>query len=311
MAASYRSGPPRNQSGGDGVTGGDTMHKADAAVSERRAELARFLRDRRARLRPEQVGLPAGARRRVPGLRREEVATLAGVGVTWYTLLESGAEINVSAPTLDAICAALRLSDDETAFAHGLASGTVSAAPPDQAPDRLALRTIDGLAWPAYICTSQWNVLAWNAAFARVWGIEPPGGPSFNIVRRMWSPELRALHGDRFPAFAARLTAMVRAGTARRLGDPDYRALYADLSDDPTFDEAWRTFDIVTPLGSYQTTIDSPAVGQFSYEALTLPLPQAAEQSIVVQVPDAAGALRLMAESAAAARLHSETGRRG
>jgi transcriptional regulator with XRE-family HTH domain len=269
------------------------MQKADAPGSERRVELARFLRDRRARLRPEQVGLPSGVRRRVPGLRREEVATLAGVGVTWYTLLESGAEINVSASTLEAICGALRLSADESTFARNLALGAAAAAVPDEAPDPLALRTIEALAWPAYICTSQWNVPAWNPAFARVWGIESSGGPPFNIVRRMWSPELRALHGDRFPAFAARLAAMVRAGTARRFDDPDYQALYADLSEDPVFGEAWRTFDVAAPLGSHVTTIDSPAVGRFTYEALTLPIPQAAEQSIVVQVPDAESARRL------------------
>jgi len=262
-------------------------------TSERHAELASFLRDRRARLRPEHVGLPAGTRRRVPGLRREEVATLAGVGVTWYTLLESGAGINVSAPTLEAIGKALRLTEDELAFARGLAFGD-SGKTPDGGPDPLARSTIDALVWPAYICTSQWNVPAWNRAFARVWCIEPPGGPPFNIVRRMWSPELRALHGDGFPAFAARLAAMLRAGTARRFGDPDYHALYADLRTDPVFDEAWRSYDIAAPLGAHETTIESPAIGRFTYAVLTLPIPQAAEQSIVVQVPDAASAARLL-----------------
>src|SRR2546422_3182510 len=81
--------------------------------TKRRAELADFLRTRRARLRPEQLGLSTLGRRRTPGLRREEVAQLAGVGVTWYTWLEQGRSINVSAQVLSAISRALRLSDDE------------------------------------------------------------------------------------------------------------------------------------------------------------------------------------------------------
>jgi len=266
----------------------------DVVTAERRAELARFLRDRRARLRPEQVGLRTGPRRRVAGLRREEVATLAGVGVTWYTLLESGADINVSAQTLDAIGGALHLSDDELTYARALAFGS-AATLPDDGPDPLALSTVDALAWPAYVCTSQWNVLAWNRAFALIWGIEPPGGPPFNIVLRMWSPELRALHGDGFVAFAARLAAMIRAGKAQRLGDPVYHALYLELHDDPVFAQAWAAYDVAAPLGSAPTTIESAAIGRFTYEAMTLPVPQAAGQSIVVQVPDADSAIRLRA----------------
>lgn len=98
----------------------------------RRHELGRFLRDRRNRVRPSDVGLPEGARRRVAGLRREEVATLAGVGVTWYTMLENGSAAGVSAATLSAIAGALQLNADEIAYLHRLAEERVVEQPQPQ-----------------------------------------------------------------------------------------------------------------------------------------------------------------------------------
>src|SRR3954468_18882447 len=92
-----------------------------SAAELRRRELAGFLRSRRERIAPEQVGLPPGGRRRTPGLRREEVATLAGVGVTWYTWLEQGRDIKVSESVLEAVAATLRLDAHERAHLFNLA----------------------------------------------------------------------------------------------------------------------------------------------------------------------------------------------
>nr|WP_083892507.1 helix-turn-helix transcriptional regulator [Pleurocapsa sp. PCC 7319] len=89
---------------------------------KRRQELSLFLKQRRGRISPETVGLPKGSRRRTPGLRREEVAQLAGVGLTWYTWLEQGREINVSAQTLDSIARTLRLSEPERNYLFELAT---------------------------------------------------------------------------------------------------------------------------------------------------------------------------------------------
>src|SRR5262245_55801600 len=87
----------------------DSRTETRDEAASRRAELSAFLRSRRARIHPEDVGLPSGNRRRTPGLRREELAQLAGVGVTWYTWLEQGRDINVSAQVVDAIARTLRL----------------------------------------------------------------------------------------------------------------------------------------------------------------------------------------------------------
>jgi transcriptional regulator with XRE-family HTH domain len=265
------------------------------AANERQLELGRFLRDRRARLQPGDVGLPQKGRRRVAGLRREEVATLAGVGLTWYTMLENGTAARVSSATLGAIASALHLSPAETEYLTFLADGHATLPAPRPQADRLTLGALESVAWaPAYVCTSQWTVLAWNDAMSLVWGIEAPGGAPFNIVSRMFrDPAIRAMHGARFEPFARSLVAMVRSGAGRRIEDPAYRQLREELRDDPVFESAWEAYDVAAPSGSIPTLVDSAAVGEFAYEALTLLMPGDSGHSIVVQVPDADSAARL------------------
>jgi len=194
--------------------------------AKRRRELGLFLRNRRARVRPEDVGLvPGSGHRRVLGLRREEVAVLAGVGVRWYTMLENGTADGVSAATLNAIARALLLTHDETDYIHNLGDPDMDGTPDDRVAP-LALGAFAAIEWaPAYVCTAQWIVLAWNRAMTLVWNIEPPGGPPFNIVRRMFlDAQMRSLHGDGFAEFGRRLVSMVRAGAGRLADDPVYRA---------------------------------------------------------------------------------------
>jgi transcriptional regulator with XRE-family HTH domain len=265
-------------------------------TSGRRLELGRFLRDRRSRVHPSDVGLPEGAHRRVAGLRREEVATLAGVGVTWYTMLENGSAAGVSTATLTAIALALRLSADETAYLHRLAEEREVGQPRAQARS-LTLGALASIEWaPAYVCTSQWTVLAWNRAMSLVWGIGAPGGEAFNMITRMFAdPAVRAMHGARFSEFARGLVAMVRATLASRLEDREYRRMCDDFRKDPLFAAAWDDYDIATPTGSTTTSVESSAIGTFSYEALTLEIPDDDGHWLVVQVPDAPSAARLRA----------------
>ena len=290
MTAAYDGLPARNQTSPDAITSG-VME-----TNERRAELGRFLRDRRSRVRPSDVGLPQGARRRVAGLRREEVATLAGVGVTWYTMLENGSAAGVSAATLTAIAGALHLSADEIAYLHRMAEERVVGQPRAEAGaiTRGALAAIE---WaPAYVCTSQWMVIAWNRAMSVVWGIESSGGEPFNIVARMFrDPALRAMHGERFPNFAHTLAAMVRSSIASRLEDAAYRRMCDDLRADPLFARAWDAYDVALPMNTTSTLVESAAVGTFSYDTLTLEIPDDDGHWIVIQVPDAPSAERLRA----------------
>lgn len=136
----------------------------------RRHELAEFLRSRRERITPEQVGLPRGRRRRTPGLRREEVAQLSAVGVTWYTWLEQAREIQVSPQVLDALARALLLDASERTHLFALA-GSLDPAPHAPCPSVTpALRAmLDQLGpIPACIQNSRYDILAYNSTYGRL-----------------------------------------------------------------------------------------------------------------------------------------------
>jgi transcriptional regulator with XRE-family HTH domain len=136
----------------------------------RRAELASFLRMRRERIRPEQAGFPAGHYRRTRGLRREEVAVLAGVSPTWYAYLEQGRKGNVSPAVLDSIARVLQMSEDERRYMHRLAYGHVADLRPleaDIAGDdlvKLLVRVTDRSAEPVYATNGYGDLVAWNPA---------------------------------------------------------------------------------------------------------------------------------------------------
>lgn len=135
------------------------------AHADRHTELADFLRTRRQRLTPQEVGLPVGTRRRTTGLRREEVALLADIGITWYTWLEQGRPINVSSQVLERLARTLRLTPAETAHLYTLARRALPKA--DVCEEvTLGLRAVlDALEYvPACAVNTCWDVLAWNRA---------------------------------------------------------------------------------------------------------------------------------------------------
>jgi transcriptional regulator with XRE-family HTH domain len=136
-------------------------------TDERLKELADFLKTRRAKLQPGQVGLPHGRRRRIPGLRREEVAELAGISVTWYTWLEQARKVSVSARTALKIADALRLNESERQHFFKLIEQphALDTITPRDDLDPLFQSLLDGLAErPAYVLSHRWDVLAWNEA---------------------------------------------------------------------------------------------------------------------------------------------------
>lgn len=142
------------------------------AASRQDEELATFLRSRRQRLSPHDVGLPAAGRRRTPGLRREEVAVLAGLSTTWYTYLEQGRGREVSPSVLDSIARVLQLTEDERRYVHVLAFGHVVAARPlgEEVQVSDILRQIVAIAgkhsYPVYAVNRSGDLIAWNEAAA-------------------------------------------------------------------------------------------------------------------------------------------------
>ena len=230
------------------------------AVGDRRRELGAFLRSRRARLSPAEVGLPDWGVRRVPGLRREEVAQLANVGLTWYTWLEQGRQARPSAAVLTAIADALRLDAHEREYLFALARDPEgSAGGRDGRPDAVALAgpgldvLVAGFApAPAYAISARFDVLAHNRPAGLLFGFGDgagacAGGPVNMLELGFTSPSWRTLIVD-WELEAARHVAMYRAAMTVHLDDPVWTALparLAELSSD--FARHWASSDVAGP----------------------------------------------------------------
>ncbi|GHJ37728.1 DNA-binding protein [Streptomyces sp. TS71-3] len=217
----------------------------------RRAELAAFLRSRRERIAPEQVGLPRGARRRTPGLRREEVAQLAAVGVTWYTWLEQARDITVSVQVLDALARTLMLDVSERAHLFNLA-GAVDPAPHTQCTSvtpalRMVLEQMEP--FPASVQNSRYDILAYNRTYSRLFcdlDALPPEDRNCMLLT-FTHPEWRAALVT--PDETARLmAAKFRASMADHLADPAWKMLLKRLQrESPDFRQAWERHEVRGP----------------------------------------------------------------
>lgn len=217
----------------------------------RRQQLAAFLRSRRERITPEQVGLPPTGRRRTPGLRREEVAQIAAVGVTWYTWLEQGREIQVSVQVLDAVARALLLDPSERAHLFTLA-GAEDPTPVRECPTVTpAVRmTLDRMApYPAAVINSRYDVLAHNAQYTGIVGdlaALPP--EDRNLMWLAFTPsrfhQVLVDHEEERDVMVARF----RSGMGDHGAEPAWRALLCRLRKaSPVFDAAWQRHDVLRP----------------------------------------------------------------
>jgi transcriptional regulator with XRE-family HTH domain len=234
--------------------------------NERLEELGKFLKDRRARIRPSDAGLRDTARRRVPGLRREEVTLLAGIVISWYTALEHGTAAGVSEETLLALAGVFQLSVSERHYMMSLRleSGETEI----EHPGPLLIETLNAIVLPAYIITAAWDVLGYNAAFGRVWGIED--APPFNAIERLFMhPSARAMHGTRFVANITPVIAMLRSGVGRRPTLGPLQRLRDRLLADDTIRKIWEDYEVSSPWIPTPFTIESP-IGTFSYQTLDL-----------------------------------------
>jgi transcriptional regulator with XRE-family HTH domain len=229
----------------------------------RREELAEFLRQHREQTSPESVGLSVNGRRRTPGLRREEVSQLAGVGLSWYTWLEQGRDITPSAQVLDALARVLGLDAPERAHLFDLAVVPLPAsagAYPTEAPEDLDAVVAGLEPDPAYLLGPRSDVLAWNAAAVRVMG-EPTAAPD-GVVNVLWWLFTRPAPGPTWDDTARNTLARFRTEHARRYDDPRFRALIEALLDaSPRFRELWPRHEVLdAQLGT--KTIDHPVMGR-------------------------------------------------
>lgn len=259
---------------------------------QRRQDLADFLRTRRIRLSPEQVGLIGGGRRRTPGLRREEVAQLANVGVSWYTLLEQGRAIHPSSEVLQSIADALQLTPDERHHLFMLANQQHPVETHDVTDEQVSPalhRVLDALnPIPAYAIGRRWNYLAWNTAAERVLLLSRSVPPyDKNAVWRMFAdPMSHHLHDNsRWEQVAMKVLAEFRADSARFADEEWFNRLIADLQHiSPEFRAWWPRHD-VRGRSDARKDIEHPLAGCLRFEHTTLQVPTQPELKIMIYTP--------------------------
>ncbi|MFE1949402.1 MULTISPECIES: helix-turn-helix transcriptional regulator [Streptomyces] len=243
-----------------------TQEVQDVRPAEiRRHELAGFLRSRRERITPEEVGLPRGRRRRTPGLRREEVAQLSAVGVTWYTWLEQARDIQVSAQVLDALAKTLRLDVGERAHLFGLA-GAVDPAPATVcaplSPELVGL--MDQLEpIPACVQNSRYDILAYNSTYRLLLcdlDEIPPEDRNWMLLaftHEGWRSSIVGLD-----EVLRTLAAKFRAGMAEHLAEPAWKAVLKRLTEESAeFREVWERHEVVQSVASKVKHFHNPYVG--------------------------------------------------
>lgn len=260
----------------------------DAAIRPRRAELAGFLKARRARLSPEEVGLPPAPRRRTPGLRREEVAMLAGVGVTWYTWLEQGRPINASGQVLDAVARTLRLDRAEREHLYRLAEATPLRAwgTTNGVSDavRAVLHGLDPM--PATLINGRFDILESNAAHVALfaeWHTLPCVHKNL-----LWccvtEPRAREWFVD-YEREIPHLVARLRSAYGRHVGDPAWEEDLRRLQEiSPEFTELWARHEVAEPKDRVLRFRHQTA-GDLTFDRTELTFPSATGLSIAVYAP--------------------------
>ncbi len=218
----------------------------------RRHELAAFLRSRRERITPEDAGLPSGHRRRTAGLRREEVAQLSGVGVTWYTWLEQGRPIRASVQVLEAVARTLQLDATERQHLFRLAEMPDTAHPDESGP---VLRpqiqvVLDGLnPMPASVVTERFDILAWNSAYEVLFPRTPEVPPEErNTLLYCFTRSECCSAIENGADHRAALVAQLRAAYGHHVGDPAWTGFIRRLEAvSPEFAAMWATQDVAHP----------------------------------------------------------------
>ena len=261
---------------------------APSETEVRRHELADFLRSRRERITPEQVGLVRGRRRRTPGLRREEVAQLSAVGVTWYTWLEQARDIQVSPQVLDALARALLLDRSERTHLFSLA-GAVDPAPGTECPSvtpalSTMLRQLEPI--PACVQNSRYDVLAHNRTYGRLLcDMDAVAPEDRNIMLLAYTNEEWRSSVMDIAEVTRLLTAKFRAAMAEHLAEPAWKALLERLeSVSPEFRDIWARHEVVG-TGGRSKIFRNAHVGLLRVETTDLWLGPSAGPRLVTYAP--------------------------
>ena len=247
------------------------------AASTRRKELAAFLQIIRNRSQPADFGFPAGNRRRTAGLRREEMAQIVGISTTWYTWIEQGREVNISAEALDRLARNLRLTRSERAYLFEIADRRDPQGSPSENDDvpPLFIELLSEVCVPAYLMGRYWDLLGWNDAAAKLftgWLDQPRtvDEPAPNLLRFVFlEPQTRSFLVD-WEARARRITAEFRADCRNALEEPALIRLVDELSAaSADFARYWKEHDVLERQGGERRFMH-PKCGAISYQQVTL-----------------------------------------
>jgi transcriptional regulator with XRE-family HTH domain len=254
-------------------------------------ELARFLRARRERLSPAEAGFPVAGRRRTPGLRREELALIVGVSASWYTWLEQGRTITVSAQVVESLARALRLTAAERAHLFILARGELPVtSTPSTATvtiDAATQQVLDAVSpSPAYVVNAQWQVVAWNTIACRVFvDFATLTGRERNLLWLLFThPTLRDRYED-WERIARHMLALFRVSTARFVGAGWYRELLGALWDASEEFRAWWSRYELADSPREAKVIHHPVVGRLVFYPNPLQVAHASDTWMLVHTP--------------------------
>ncbi|GHO82347.1 helix-turn-helix transcriptional regulator [Dictyobacter formicarum] len=256
---------------------------------DRHHELAAFLRSRRARLSPEQVGLPRGQRRRTPGLRRAEVALLAGVTPEWYTWLEQGRDIHVSVQFLESLARALQLDANERAhlflLAHRQPPPVETFFPTTISPTLHQFLTHLGTI-PACVFDPRLNVIAWNAASRVVFGYSATMlERERNLIWRLFTHPLINQGSKEWEELARVYLAQFRVGYGRFIEDPWWTTQIAELSQiSRAFRELWARHDVLN-MSEGRKSMQHPLVGELIFDFLWLQTVDSSDLRLLIHTP--------------------------
>jgi hypothetical protein len=248
------------------------------------AELGAFVRRCRERIRPEDLGIAPGGRRRTPGLRREELSLAAGVGLTWLTWLEQGRDIHVGDDALEALARTMRLNDDERTYLFALAGTRIpkDAVTVDEIPASIRM-IVDAIAFPACIITYRLDVPYLNAAGVDLFLYGP--GADVNCGRRVFfDADYRALFDD-LATLERLAVGILRLAWSRHSDDQQLTMVIEELrAKSSSFATLWSERAVMHPVEQKFVHLSHPRHGAVVYEAQTLLLNEHADVSIYVAV---------------------------
>ncbi|MGE5398253.1 MAG: helix-turn-helix transcriptional regulator [Chitinophagales bacterium] len=244
--------------------------------NNRYRELGDFLKIRRTRVLPSQVGLPSGLRRRTPGLRREEVAQLAGISITWYTWLEQGRPIRVSTSIIESLARVLLLDDQERNHLYALAQQPAPVILPScpVVVSPTIQHVLNNLVLcPAFVMDRRWNVVAWNRAAVLVFGdYAKMNVRERNIVWMMFTnPGYQQLFID-WALHAQGMLARFRSACDQYIEDPWITGFVSDLRRESEQFDLWWSHHDVQSNSEIQKKLNHPTVGTLVFEFCSLEL---------------------------------------